>query len=94
MRSGQVPEALINEAVARLLHAKFELGLFDHPYVDPKRAEAVSNTSANQQLALRAAHESITLLKNQNNLLPLSVAKTKRIAVIGPKCRRGASWRL
>ncbi len=84
VRSGQVPEALINEAVARLLRAKFELGLFDHPYVDPKRAEAVSNTAANQQLALRAAHEAITLLKNQNNLLPLSVAKTKRIAVIGP----------
>jgi len=84
VRSGQVPEALINESAARVLRAKFELGLFDHPYVDPKRADAVSNTPANQQLALQAAHEAITLLKNQNNLLPLDLSKTKRIAVIGP----------
>ena len=84
VRSGQVPESLVNEAAARVLRAKFELGLFDHPYVDPKRAEQVSNTPENQQLALRAAHEAITLLKNQNNLLPLDLSKTKRIAVIGP----------
>src|SRR5450755_1755549 len=84
VRSGQVPEALINESAARVLQAKFELGLFDNPYVDSKRAEAVSNTPANQQLALQAAHEAITLLKNQNNLLPLDLSRTKRIAVIGP----------
>jgi beta-glucosidase len=84
VRSGQVPEALIDESAARVLRAKFELGLFDHPYVDSKRAEAVSNPPANQQLALQAAHEAITLLKNQNNLLPLDLGKTKRIAVIGP----------
>jgi beta-glucosidase len=84
VRSGQIPEALINESAARVLRAKFELGLFDHPDVDPKRAEAVSNTPADQQLALQAAREVITLLKNQNNLLPLDLSKTKRIAVIGP----------
>jgi beta-glucosidase len=84
VRSGQVAEALINESAARVLRAKFELGLFDHPYVDPKRAEAVSNTPANQQLALQAAREAITLLKNRNSLLPLDLSKTKRIAVIGP----------
>jgi beta-glucosidase len=84
VRSGQVPESLINEAVTRMLRAKFELGLFDHPYVDAKRAEEVSNTPADQQLALQAAHEAITLLKNQNSLLPLDRNKTKRIAVIGP----------
>lgn len=84
VRNGQVPESLVNEAAARVLRAKFELGLFDHPYVDPKRAEQVSNTPENQQLALRAAHEAIMLLKNQNNLLPLDLSKTKRIAVIGP----------
>ncbi len=84
VKSGQVPEALIDQAVARMLRAKFELGLFDHPYVDPKRAAEVSNTKADQQLALEAAHETITLLKNQNNLLPLDAGKFKRIAVIGP----------
>jgi len=66
------------------LKAKFELGLFDHPYVDPKRAQEVSNNAGHQQLALRAAHEAITLLKNQNNVLPLDLSKMKRIAVIGP----------
>ena len=84
VKSGQVPEALIDQAVVRILRAKFELGLFDHPYVDPKRAAEVSNPAANQQLALQAAHETITLLKNQNNLLPLDAGKYKRIAVIGP----------
>ncbi len=84
VRSGQIPEALIDESAARVLRAKFELGLFDHPYVDSKRAATVSNTPADQQLALQAAHEEITLLKNQNNLLPLDLSKTKRIAVIGP----------
>jgi len=84
VKRGQVPESLLNEAVARVLKAKFELGLFDHPYVDPKRAEEVSNNTEHQQLALRAAHEAITLLKNHNNLLPLDLSKTKLIAVIGP----------
>ena len=84
VRSGQLPESLINEAVTRMLRAKFELGLFDHPYVDAKRAEEVSNTPADQQLALQAAHEAITLLKNQTSFLPLDLNKTKRIAVIGP----------
>jgi len=84
VKNGQVPESLIDQAAARILRAKFELGLFDHPYVDAKRAQESSNTAADQQLALRAAHEAITLLKNQNNLLPLDLGKTKRIAVIGP----------
>jgi beta-glucosidase len=84
VKSGQVPEALIDQAVTRLLRAKFELGLFDHPYVDAKRAEEVANTPADQQRALKAAHEVITLLKNQNHLLPLDAGKFKRIAVIGP----------
>src|SRR6516225_2492742 len=84
VRSGQVPERLVDEATARVLRTKFELGLFDHPYVEGERAAKVSNTPANQQLALQAAHEAITLLKNQDHLLPLALAKTRRIAVIGP----------
>jgi beta-glucosidase len=84
VKSGQVPESLVNEAAARVLRGKFELGLFDRPYVDPKRAEQITNTPEHQQLALRAAHEAITLLKNQNNLLPLDLSRTNRIALIGP----------
>jgi beta-glucosidase len=84
VRNHQVPEALIDEAVARVLHAKFELGLFDHPFVDAQKAVQSAGTKADQELALQAAHETITLLKNQNNLLPLDVTKLKHIAVIGP----------
>jgi beta-glucosidase len=84
INSGQVPQSLVDAAVLRMLTAKFELGLFDHPYADPRRAEEVSNNAEHQQLALRAAREAITLLKNQNNLLPLDLGKTRRIAVIGP----------
>jgi beta-glucosidase len=84
VRSHQVPESLIDEAVARVLRAKFELGLFDHPFVDPQKAVQSASTPADDQLALQAARETITLLKNENNLLPLDLSKTKRIAVIGP----------
>src|SRR6185437_4321352 len=84
VRSHQVPEALIDEAVARVLRAKFELGLFDHPFVDAQKAVQDAGTKADQELALQAAHETITLLKNENNLLPLDIARFKRIAVIGP----------
>jgi beta-glucosidase len=62
---------------------KFELGLFEDPYVDEANAESVSREEEHIQLALKAAHESIVLLKN-NNLLPLSRGKYKKIAVIGP----------
>jgi beta-glucosidase len=84
VREGKVSESYVNRAVARVLRAKFLAGLFEDPYVDPDRAEKVTNTPEHQQLALQAAHESIILLKNQNSLLPLDHAKYKRIAVIGP----------
>lgn len=84
VRNHQVPESLIDEAVARVLHAKFELGLFDRPFVDPPKAVQSAGTQADDELALQAAHETITLLKNKNDLLPLDLSKLKRIAVIGP----------
>jgi beta-glucosidase-like glycosyl hydrolase len=84
VRGGKVSESYVNRAVARVLRAKFLAGLFENPYVDPARAEKVTNTPEHQQLALDAAHESIILLKNENNLLPLNRSKYKRIAIIGP----------
>jgi beta-glucosidase len=84
VRSHQVPESLIDEAVSRVLYAKFELGLFDHPFVDPQKALEIAGTKADADLALQAARETITLLKNENNLLPLDISKLKTIAVIGP----------
>jgi beta-glucosidase len=84
VKQGKVSESRIDEAVARVLRLKFLAGLFENPFVDPGYAEKITNSPEHQQLVLKAAHEAIVLLKNQNNLLPLDKAKYKRIAVIGP----------
>jgi beta-glucosidase len=81
---GKVPEWQIDRAVSRVLAAKFRLGLFDNPYVDPDYAERVMNSPEHRQVAVRAAEEAIVLLKNQGSLLPLDLAKLHTIAVIGP----------
>ena len=83
-KEGQISEATINRAVARNLRAKFLLGLFENPYVDVERTVKVTNSSEHRALAAEAARRSITLLKNQNNLLPLNLNALKSIAVIGP----------
>jgi beta-glucosidase len=84
VKQGKVSEARVNRAVTRVLQTKFITGLFDDPYVDPDYPEKVTNSLEHQQLALKAAHESIILLKNQGNLLPLDKSKYKQVAVIGP----------
>ena len=73
----------IDEAVSMVLELKFKLGLFENPFVDLKNAVKVSKNPASRELALKAAHESIVLLKN-DKLLPLPKNKYKKIAVIGP----------
>jgi beta-glucosidase len=88
VREGKVSEALIDKAVARNLRAKFLLGLFENPYVDPERAARVTDSDAHRALAAEAARRSITLLKNEGNLLPLDRAHIKSIAVIGPNAAR------
>jgi beta-glucosidase len=84
VKQGTISEAYVDRAVARVLRLKFLTGLFDNPFVDPDRAEKITNNPEHQRLALQAAHETIILLKNQNNLLPLDKTRYKRIAVIGP----------
>ncbi|HET9803972.1 MAG TPA: glycoside hydrolase family 3 N-terminal domain-containing protein [Candidatus Acidoferrum sp.] len=84
VEQGKVSVAMIDRAAGRVLRAKFIARLFDDPFVDPAFAEKITNSPEHQQLALKAAHETIVLLKNQNNLLPLDKSKLKRIAVIGP----------
>jgi len=84
IKDGLVSEATLDKAVARILKVKFLLGLFEDPYVSPDEAERVSETKESSLLALRAAREAITLLKNENNLLPLDRNKIRSIAVIGP----------
>lgn len=88
VRKGLLREAELDELVAPMLLWKFKLGLFEAPYVDPETAETVTGCDAHRALALRAARETITLLKNENQVVPLDPAKVKTIAVIGPNANR------
>ncbi len=84
VKQGKVPEAEVDRAAGRVLAAKFRLGLFENPYVDPDYAQRITNSPEHQKLALKAAQEAIVLLKNEGNLLPLDLKKMKTVAVIGP----------
>jgi beta-xylosidase len=83
VESGKVPESQLDESVRRVLRDKFALGLFDNPYVaeDPVAISTVA--SDGDGLSRRLADESVTLLKNEDGLLPLS-RDVKKMAVIGP----------
>jgi beta-glucosidase len=81
-------ESDLDELVAPMLFWKFKLGLFENPYVDPEEAERSVGSDAHRQLALQGARETITLLKNEEHLLPLNPNKLKTIAVIGPNADR------
>jgi len=84
VRQGRVAEATIDTIVRRLLRPKFELGLFENPLVDPDAADRFSGADASRSLALEAARQAITLLKNERALLPLRADRLSRVAVIGP----------
>ena len=84
VKQGKVPESEVDRAVLRVLEAKFRLGLFESPFVDPDYAQRTTNSPEHKKLALEAAQKAIVLLKNEGNLLPLDLRKLKTIAVIGP----------
>ena len=84
VREGRVSESTLDLAVSRVLSAKFRLGLFEDPMVDPKVAATVNGSAEHRSLARTAAREAIVLLKNENSLLPLK-KNVKSIAVIGPR---------
>ncbi len=79
---GRIDQKTIDKAVARVLRVKFQLGLFDQPYVDESKIEKLNNSSSHKQLAREAARKSIVLLKNDNHTLPLNKS-VKSVAVIG-----------
>jgi beta-glucosidase len=85
VKSGEVPMSRINEAVANILRVKFRLGLFENPYPNKQLKEQFA-TDASRQVNLQAAREAMTLLKNENNLLPLS--KDTRVLVTGPSANK------
>lgn len=82
LKEGNIPMKTLDEAVANVLRLKFNMGLFDAPYVDPKNAEKEVRSAAHIDVARQVAQQSIVLLENKDNLLPLR--KNCKIAVIGP----------
>lgn len=84
IRKGKISPDKVDERVAEILRIKFRMGLFDNPYKgDPKEADRLVHCKEHQAVSLDAARQSIVLLKNENDLLPLN-KNIKNIAVIGP----------
>jgi beta-glucosidase len=84
IEDGGITTRVVDAAVGRVLRSKFQVGLFENPYVDEGAAAAVFDTAADRALARRAAVASIVLLQNRGDLLPLDPEALHRIAVIGP----------
>jgi len=83
VKKGEVSEAVINDKVRRLMRVRFKAGMFDNPKTIDLDLSVVHRED-HRQLALEAAKESIVLLKNEHNVLPLNKNKLKSIAVLGP----------
>ena len=84
IEQGRLSMEVIDLAVSRVLRSKFQVGLFEEPFVDEGAAAAVFDTPDNRALARHAATESLVLLQNRDGLLPLDAALLRRIAVVGP----------
>ncbi|WP_295730848.1 glycoside hydrolase family 3 N-terminal domain-containing protein [uncultured Muribaculum sp.] len=82
-RSGKLDEGALDRAVGRVLKLKFDMGLFENPYVDPKKARRVGDFRSGE-VARDVARQSITLLKNDGGVLPLKVTPRLKIALVGP----------
>jgi beta-glucosidase len=86
VHNGLVSQHRVDQSVRRILRLKFELGLFDHPYVDPNAADAA--VTANRDLARHAAEESITLLRNSGTPPTLPLSPSAKVVVTGPSMNR------
>ena len=84
VKTGKIDEKDIDCAVSRVLTAKFQLGIFDHPYVDTSAANEIVRSPAHRELSLETAIRTMTLLKNDHQTLPLDANTVKRIGVFGP----------
>ena len=84
VKEGKLDKSYIDTAVRRVLTAKFECGLFEDPYGDKHAASGGMHSLRSVELSRQIAEESIVLLKNENNLLPLDINKLTSIAVLGP----------
>ena len=87
VREGKVPQALVDDAVRRILAMKFDAGLFENPYADAAKAQAKEATPDAIALAREAARKAMVLLKNDKGVLPLNADRLKRVAVLGTHAR-------
>jgi beta-glucosidase len=88
VKNGSITMEIVNQRVAEVLRVKFEIGLFDKPYVeDTDAADRVVHNVEAKTLALQAAREGIVLLENHNKILPLDSTKTGTVAIIGPNAK-------
>jgi len=93
VQEGRIPADTLDDRVRDILRVKFRLGLFDHPYVeDPTSAARVVHSRDHMDVATRAARESIVLLKNENQALPLPTT-LKKVLVTGPLADYNDAWR-
>ncbi len=83
VKDGKVSEAYIDQMVLPIIEAKYDLGLFDHPYVDASRVDTVLDRPSGLALERKLAGRSMVLLRNENHTLPLS-KDLKKVALIGP----------
>ena len=83
VRQGKISQETLDESVHRVLRIKFDLGLFDNPFVDPQKANGIVRSAAHRNLAEECARKTMTLLKN-NGILPLQAERIKRIGLYGP----------
>ncbi len=83
VRSGEIDERMVDDAVRRILRLKFQLGLFERPYADPADSHPIAS-EASLATARQAALQSVVLLTNEHRVLPLSRESLRSLAVIGP----------
>src|SRR4051812_33337213 len=88
VHDGTIRESQLDDLVGPLLMQKFKMGLFEAPYVDPAQAEQIVGRQEHADLALTAARQTITLLKNEEHIAPIDIGKVKTLAVIGPNADR------
>ncbi|NWJ52481.1 MAG: glycoside hydrolase family 3 C-terminal domain-containing protein [Bacteroidetes bacterium] len=85
VNEGKLSMKILDRNVADVLRVKFKLGLFDHPYItDPMAANKIVASADTKDFVLQMAKESLVLLKNENNLLPLNLKSLRNILVTGP----------
>lgn len=91
VQEGTLSEEIINERVRDILRVKFIEGLFDNPYRDESKVDAILRSKEHLNLARKASHESIVLLKNENEILPIKREKGRKILVCGPNAKAKSS---